>query len=173
VRDALRATSATAVLVTHDQGEALSLADRVAVMRAGRLTQIGAPAELYRSPVDTETARFVGEAVLLPATVRDGVADCALGRVPVPPATPDGAAHLLLRPEQLVLVDDGVPARVREISYFGHDAAVRLDLLPDRMSVTARIAGHRVSALDGEVRITVDGHGVAYPTDEEQPRHES
>jgi iron(III) transport system ATP-binding protein len=163
VRDALLATAATAILVTHDQAEALSLADRVGVMRHGRLAQSGSPMELYRTPADTETAQFLGEAVLLPATVRDGVAECVLGPVPVAAATAEGSARLLLRPEQLVLSDDGVPARIRDVSYFGHDAAVLLHVLPDGVPVTARIAGHHASAVNGEVRIRVDGHGVAYP----------
>ena len=76
---ALRAAEATAVLVTHDQDEALSLADQVAVMRAGRLVQAATPLDLYRSPVDPDVARFVGGATILPATVRDGVATCVLG----------------------------------------------------------------------------------------------
>ena len=63
---ALRAADTTAVLVTHDQSEALSLSDQVAVMRAGRLAQIDNPAALYRSPVDVGVATFVGGAVLLP-----------------------------------------------------------------------------------------------------------
>ncbi|MGH3432993.1 MAG: ABC transporter ATP-binding protein [Thermocrispum sp.] len=163
VRDALMATGATAILVTHDQAEALSLADHVGVMRHGRLAQCGPPAELYRTPADTETAQFLGEAVLLPATVLDGVAECVLGTVPVAAGTAQGSARLLLRPEQLILSGDGVPARISDVSYFGHDAAVQLDVLPDKVPVTARVAGHRVAAFNGEVRIRVDGHGVAYP----------
>jgi iron(III) transport system ATP-binding protein len=72
VRRALRADGATAILVTHDQGEALSMADQVAVMRAGRIVQCGPPTSVYREPADPWVAGFVGEAVLLPATVLTG-----------------------------------------------------------------------------------------------------
>ena len=68
VRDALRADGATAVLVTHDQGEALSLADHIVVMRDGRDVQSGPPAEVYGEPGDPWVARFVGDAMLLPGT---------------------------------------------------------------------------------------------------------
>ncbi len=80
---ALRAADATAVLVTHDQSEALSLSDQVAVMREGRLAQTDEPAALYRSPVDIGVATFVGGAVLLPATMHGGAARCALGDLAV------------------------------------------------------------------------------------------
>jgi len=65
VREALRADGATAVLVTHDQGEAMSEADQVAVMRAGRIVQAGSPGEIYGDPADAWVADFVGAAVLL------------------------------------------------------------------------------------------------------------
>ena len=150
--------------MTHDQAEALSLADQVAVMRGGRLAQVGSPTEVYGNPVDSETATFLGEAILLPATVHNGMADCALGLVPVAESTVEGPARLLLRPEQLRLTADGVPARIREISYYGHDAAVRLDLLPAGTPVTARVAGHELTTAAGEVRLMVIGTGLAYPS---------
>ena len=103
VADALAAAEATAVLVTHDQAEALSLADQVAVMRHGRLVQLAAPETVYRSPSDAGVAGFVGEAVLLPASVSDGYATCELGSLAVRGAV-SGPARILLRPEQLVLV---------------------------------------------------------------------
>jgi iron(III) transport system ATP-binding protein len=81
VRQALRADNATAILVTHDQDEALSTADQVTVMRAGRMVQSGAPIDVYREPVDEWVASFVGDAVLIPGTVRAGVAETALGRL--------------------------------------------------------------------------------------------
>ena len=81
---AIKADGATALLVTHDQDEALSVADRVAVMRDGRIVQHGTPLDLYRDPVDVGVGQFVGEATILPATfVGDALSDCVLGRVPV------------------------------------------------------------------------------------------
>ena len=164
---ALAAAGATAVLVTHDQAEALSLADQVAVMRQGRLVQLDAPQVVYRSPSDPGVAEFVGEAVLLPAEVRSGWAACALGSLPVR-ADGDGPARILLRPEQILLgepVDGavGVDARVRDVSYFGHDAAVRLELVGDDTEILARVAGHALPAPGTLVRLTVTGEALAYP----------
>ena len=98
----------TTLLVTHDQEEALSIADQFAVMRDGRFTQVGAPQDVYRQPNDRFTAEFLGDCISLPCTVASGVAECALGRVPVQPSIEDGPATLALRPEQLVatLVSD-------------------------------------------------------------------
>ncbi|MGW3626534.1 ABC transporter ATP-binding protein [Streptomyces sp. NPDC000880] len=167
VAQALRAAAATAVLVTHDQAEALSLADQVAVMRNGHLVQLDSPSAVYRHPSDTGVATFVGEAVLLPARVHDGQAECALGRIPVRKSADEGAAQVLIRPEQIQLHPRsdtaGVEARVADISYFGHDAAVRLDLLPSGPAVTARVAGHDLPSPGALVRLTVTGNGEAYP----------
>ncbi len=69
----------TTLLVTHDQEEALSIADQVAVMRDGRFTQVGTPAAVYRQPNDRFTAEFLGDCISLPCTVASGIADCALG----------------------------------------------------------------------------------------------
>ena len=92
----------TTLLVTHDQEEALSIADQVAVMRDGRFTQVGSPQQVYRQPTDRFTAEFLGDCISLPCTVASGVADCALGRIPVQASAADGPATLVLRPEQLV-----------------------------------------------------------------------
>ncbi|HEU5454125.1 MAG TPA: ABC transporter ATP-binding protein [Nocardioides sp.] len=164
---ALHAASATAVLVTHDQDEALSLADQVAVMRAGRLVQADAPYTLYRSPVDADVARFVGGATTLPGHVAEGVASCVLGDLPLARACPDGAAEVLVRPEQVRLdgaaSDARVEARVTEVSFYGHDAACRLDLQPDGPSLVARIIGLEAPAVGSIVKVGVAGGVVAFP----------
>ncbi|CAO3419442.1 ABC transporter ATP-binding protein [Azospirillum endophyticum] len=121
LRDSMRRTVArilceagiATILVTHDQGEALSFADQVAVMREGRLAQVGSPQELYRRPRDRETATFLGDAIILPAEVENGWATCGLGRLAVASGTRHGAAEIMLRPEQLRLVveDADLPPR--------------------------------------------------------------
>ena len=118
VREVLRAEGTTALMVTHDQDEALSIADLVAVMRGGRIVQSGTPREVYDAPVDLEVARFVGDAVELnlttspPTPVTAGVSQvsCALGEVRVRAVGPGASAGfggapavVVLRPEQLVL----------------------------------------------------------------------
>src|SRR5690349_906581 len=112
----LRHAGATALLVTHDQGEALSLADQVAVMRAGRVVQLDSPAGLYERPADPEIAGFVGGASVVPGTVRSGLASTVLGDLHTDGA--DGRARVLIRPEQLLLSGadaDGVKATVTEV----------------------------------------------------------
>ncbi len=130
VRAALHAAGATALLVTHDQEEALSTADVVAVMREGVVVQAGPPQDIYRSPFDVGVARFVGEAVVVPATVRDGVAWTPLGHLPLSEPADDGRGTVVLRPEQVHLVpeDEGLSARVVDTSFYGHDASIRLDV---------------------------------------------
>ncbi len=103
VRAILRAAGATTLFVTHDQGEALELSDRIAVMRAGRIEQLSTPDELYLRPVNRFVAGFVGEANLLPGEVRHGEVQTIVGRFRAANgALADGTrAEVLLRPEQL------------------------------------------------------------------------
>jgi iron(III) transport system ATP-binding protein len=128
VLDVLRSTGTTAVLVTHDQDEALSSADRVAVMRGGLITQEGSPRTIYQQPADPDTAAFVGTANLLDGTWDGGEVVTALGRHRLQPGRPvpaPGRVTVLIRPEQLLLapVRPGtVTARVEACQYFGHDA---------------------------------------------------
>lgn len=157
VRAALRADKATGILVTHDQNEALSVADQVAVMRDGRVLQSGPPVELYREPADPWVAAFVGEAVFLPATGLDLLTP--LGPVAAD-RIPDGTGELtvMVRPEQIVLTEGpGVPATVTGHDFHGHDATVAL-LLADGTRVTARVPGHAVPVAAGSaVSVRVEG----------------
>ena len=159
VVDLLRTTGTTAVLVTHDQTEALAMADRVAVMREGVIVQIGDPEEVYTQPVDIETARFVGDAVLLPGRGDGTTVQTVLGRVR---SSGVGDVTLLLRPEQLHR-DDAAAVRgtVRALSFHGHDALVTLEV--DGVVVTARWSAGGLPRPGDDVGIVVRGHGVAFP----------
>ncbi|MFI7602225.1 ABC transporter ATP-binding protein [Actinoplanes sp. NPDC049681] len=165
---ALRAAGATAVLVTHDQAEALSLADQVGVMRDGRLAQLDPPATIYRRPRDARIAGFLGEAVLLPAEVADGAATCALGTLAVRSSGVTGPSYVLIRPEQLRLhrTGEGRTATVQEISFYGHDAAVRLSLQPEGVPVIARLPGTELPEPGSTVGVSVSGDVLAYPRDQ-------
>ena len=103
VAQVLGAAGTTAVLVTHDQAEAMSFADQIVVLRRGRVAQAGAPREVYLRPRDRETAAFLGDAIILPAELGDGWAECSLGRSPPTPPTGAGPAEIMLRPEQVQL----------------------------------------------------------------------
>jgi thiamine transport system ATP-binding protein len=100
----------TVLYVTHDQDEALSLADRVAVMRAGRLVQTASPNELWRRPRDRFVAGFLGVDLVLDAEVADGHATTELGRFPVPPRTGHGRVGLAVLPDALRLALTRPPA---------------------------------------------------------------
>jgi iron(III) transport system ATP-binding protein len=167
VASALAAAGTTALLVTHDQSEALSMGQQVAVLRDGVLAQIAAPQILYRQPVDADLAQFVGEAVLLPGVATGGVATSALGRLPLALATPDGAVEVMVRPEQIRLESQinigAAQAQVLAVTYFGQDASVLVSLEGGATRVTARVAGHNAPQPGAEVWLSVEGVAMAYP----------
>lgn len=176
VRALLREVGTTTILVTHDQEEALSLADQVAVMADGRIQQVGAPWTIYEEPSSLGVARFVGDLVELPVTAVEGTsAQTSVGTVPVAVDARTSSASLaqsriVLRPEQLVLVADrpvgeamdgaqrGSRGVVESISYHGHDSltAVRLE---DGARVAVRAAGGAGVAPGDAVRVMVTGSG--------------
>lgn len=179
VRELLRQIGTTTILVTHDQEEALSLADRVAVIAQGRIQQIGAPWSIYEAPSSLNVARFVGDLVELPVHhVNESSVQTSLGPIPVAAnglTASDISAdtRLVLRPEQLVLVADravgqaagessdierGSRGVVESIRYHGHDSltTVRLD---DGALVSVRAPGGSGVAPGDVVRVMVTGSG--------------
>ncbi|NUR05711.1 MAG: ABC transporter ATP-binding protein [Nocardioidaceae bacterium] len=163
----LRAAGTTGVLVTHDQGEALSLADRVAVMRSGRIAQLATPHDLYRRPVDAEIASFVGGATALPGTLDGDVVRCALGALHVDrvrrAAVSGTEVTVVLRPEQVRVVaeGEGVAAVVDEVAFFGPFATVRLTL-DTGADVTARVEAGHAPLVGDRVGVTVAGEAGVY-----------
>jgi len=153
----LRASGATAILVTHDPDEAFASADLVAVMRRGLIVQYAAPQELYRRPIDAEVARLTGHAILLEGVAKDGSAETPLGPVSLQPGAPEGAIQVMLRPEQIT-VGGGVEARVLASVFRGDHALVTVALGDFGLDV-------RLSAFDpvGEtVRLGVHGPGMGF-----------
>ncbi|HEX6356452.1 ABC transporter ATP-binding protein [Actinophytocola sp.] len=165
VRAALRAFGATAVLVTHDQGEALGVADAVAVLRNGVVAQLGAPQQVYTDPADLGVALFVGEAVTFDAVARDGVAETPLGRLPVH-GRASGAGTVLVRPEQLLVGDHGevagVVATVDDVLFHGHDATVLLRLA-NGTRMRSRVQGVLPAQPGDEVAVRVSGTALFFP----------
>lgn len=168
VAKALAVTGATTLLVTHDQAEALSMGDQVAVLQAGRLQQVSDPVSLYRHPRSVDLARFVGEAVLLPGISANGHATCALGKLKLAPGSPNGPVEILVRPEQIKLAPlrEGVArASVRSVTFYGHDAGVWLAVadLAETRAVLARVPGYAAPSVGAEVALSVEGDVVAFP----------
>jgi iron(III) transport system ATP-binding protein len=175
VAEALAEQGVTTLLVTHDQAEALSFADQVGVMRAGRLTQIGPPRQIYEAPVDLATAAFVGDAVTLAGVLVDSLARCALGDLPVVPSTNGrhgAAGTVLLRPEQIELTEvdssvesEAVVGEVEGIDYYGHDSMVRVRLTrPDSSCVISmRHTGAAAPTRGAKVRLRVRGPARWFP----------
>jgi iron(III) transport system ATP-binding protein len=169
----LRAQGVTTVLVTHDQEEALSLADTVAVLREGRIIQRGEPAELYEQPADERLARFLGAVNVLDARFERGTALTTLGTLQLhdDQAAGEAAGVVMVRPEQLdVRVCDnggrderpaGLEGRVEECRYYGHDALlqIRPEQAGDGELLLARVHGEQALAVG--TRVTVAAHGRA------------
>jgi iron(III) transport system ATP-binding protein len=128
VKRRLTAEGVTGILVTHDQQEALSFADHLAVLEDGRVVQAGSPRELYLQPRTEMLAKFLGDALILDGRVVAGEIETPLGRVRVGRAIRDGEARVMLRPEQIRLVpwNEGTPtAEIVSASFEGPITVVR------------------------------------------------
>ncbi|MFJ6902143.1 ABC transporter ATP-binding protein [Streptomyces hokutonensis] len=146
----------TTLFVTHDQEEALSIADRVAVMRAGKLEQCAAPAELYGRPTTAFVAEFVGTMSRLPGHLTDGTVEVLGQRLPVDGEAPAGPeVDVLVRPEAIhVNADDAGDARVIGTAFLG--AVVRVSvLLADGTEVKADLPTHEATTLGAGVAVKV------------------
>ncbi len=155
VRRALREAGTPAVLITHDQDEALSVSDRVAVLRDGRVVQCGTPQQVYGCPVDAATATFLGGAVLVPARARAGAVGTAWGTFATPA---QGDVLVVLRHEQVeVAPDDDGPGTVTQVEYFGHDC-----LLHVRVADGSTVTSRRTAPLPPGARVTVSVRGPVH-----------
>lgn len=129
-------TGITFVFVTHDQEEALTMSDRIAVMRDGRILQIGGPRDIYERPAERFVANFIGESNFLDATLAAGVVTLAAGgrfEAPVPEGVADGPVSVLVRPEHGTVRageagEGALPATIETVVYSGETTAVHLRL---------------------------------------------
>ena len=168
LRELHRRIGATIIYVTHDQREALTMSDRVAILRDGRLVQIDAPQRLHDHPADSFVASFIGEATLLPVRRLDG-SSVALG-LSVLRSTrpiPDGDEPMLAVHSEKLLIDDGaggagrnrLTGKVTDIVYQGESLRVFLQLA-DGTSLSLRQPSHyeaarRIPPLGGELTVTL------------------
>jgi iron(III) transport system ATP-binding protein len=178
LRELQRRLRITTVYVTHDQGEALFLSHRVAVMQNGRIVQEGRPRDLYASPASGFVADFVGDATFLPGEVVDGgvralggVVHCALSEALVPGAK----ALLVLRPERVVVragrveAPNEFPGTLRVAAFLGD----HLDCVVDVTGTELRARAHPAAELRREQRVWVElppEHCLAIPDDGWRPR---
>jgi iron(III) transport system ATP-binding protein len=161
VAQLLMSEGITTILVTHDQAEALSFADQVAVMRDGQLAQVGRPLDLYLRPADPVTASFLGDAMVLPAQLEGGWATCSLGRIATDDAQRNGAGLVMLRPEQLhwtAAEDHGVPEVHGLVAC--HGVVVDADFCGPTCEVTVRLEGNPHNQ---ENLLTIRGPGIHVP----------
>lgn len=193
VQQVLRSIQATTILVTHDQAEALTLADHLVVMRDGAVAQTGPPRETYLYPQDIRLARFLGDAVVLPGQVCDGVVSCALGRLRAHktvlddsadgsdpggldtagpcPARARGECMVMIRPEHIQLApsDDagatrsGAVGRITHQSFFGHDELLNIEIPNVDQQVAVRVLGRHLYRAGDYVRLRVDDPVCAFP----------
>lgn len=151
----LAESGATSVLVTHDRAEALATADRVAVLIDGRLAQVDTPERLYYHPVSREVAQLAGEVVLLPAAADGGVAQTAIGTVPLDsPAHGDGT--VLWRPESLAVRRVGAEGHgvCTGVEFVGASTLVRMRFDGTGQSFAVPVSGGRIVEVGDRVEVT-------------------
>jgi iron(III) transport system ATP-binding protein len=167
VLQALAAQGTTAVLVTHDQAEALSMGREVGVLRSGRLVQTAAPSVLYRTPADLDVARFVGGAVVLAGDAGGGVAATVLGELTLIDPRVQGRVDVMIRPEQIELHgpsgrSEAAVAKAVSTTFYGPDTVVELELDGVPGPISARVLGGRNAPAPGtSVGLTVSGPVMA------------
>ena len=162
VRSILRQAGATAIFVTHDQEEALSLVDNVAVLIDGVVRQIDTPQRLYRRPIDRDVAAFLGDANFLHGEASGRRVQCELGTLELVTEC-HGPVDILLRPENVTVVPAAAdaPCRVRGILFFGHDQLVSVQLSSGAL-VDARLGPMYHFAVGQPVQLRVEGPVMAY-----------
>jgi len=182
VQEIFRRAGTTAVLVTHDQDEALSVADRVAALRDGGIAQCAPPEDLYSRPADPGLASFIGDANLVDGVVSGSTVKTLFGCLPLDPAATipasAGQVTVLIRPEQIDIVpnENGLTAQVTSFRYYGHDAVLYVQPEDEAggagsQPVVVRVAGgtHRAAGphLPAGTTVTLLARGpvFAWPAD--------
>ncbi len=166
VREILHETKTSAIFVTHDQEEALSLSDEVAVIFQGRLVQVATPHAIYNRPVSKQVAQFIGEANFIPAHAQGAIAQSSLGAVKLFHEK-SGNVELMIRPEALRVGFDenGTPATILWREFFGHTQRVGLRL-EDGTELIARTDVDVYYQRDQNVTVTLGLPALAF--DEKQ-----
>jgi len=163
VRDILRHSGVTTVFVTHDQEEALSIADEVAVMMNGKIVQTGKPYEVYRSPINRDVATFIGDANFIKGQACGRTIHCEIGEI-ISEQAHFGYVDVMIRPEDITITTYGdTMAVVDDIQFFGHDQLVQIKL-PSGATLRSRLLGAPGAYQRGQkVSVHVNSPAVLYP----------
>lgn len=169
---ALDSAGIASILVTHDQAEALSFADQVAVIRNGIFAQVGEPRDLYLHPGTRETALFLGKAILLMASAGPGYVDCLLGRIPAATRGKTGDVEIMLRPEQVLLQSSpaspvgrdarSIPAVVTHVRFEGADCSVDIAVSNSTMALVLKLPSFEVPEIGRVVHLVVGGEAHVF-----------
>ena len=160
IRQVQQSVGTTTIYVTHDQSEALAIADRVAVMNRGLIEQVGGPEQIYRDPTSLFSATFVGGRNRLDLPVKDGRVQLGAAFDVAAPATVNGRATALIAPEDVVLggpTETGLPATVTSRTF--HGATTRLALVAEidgrPIRLTAEVPSRVASELADDAALTL------------------
>jgi iron(III) transport system ATP-binding protein len=168
VREILSRAGVTALFVTHDQAEALSIAETVAVMREGVIEQVGTPEEIYSRPASRWVARFLGEVEVVPGIASGGQVDCELGTFSADQGV-QGPVEVLVRPESVAIglsgPEDAATAEVIGRRFYGHDQLVELRLRSGQ-TIRSRRLGFPAWHPGDHVRAWIAGPIDVLPRDE-------
>lgn len=170
----LRQQRATTVFVTHDQQEALSVADLAGIISDGRIGQFAAPEALYSRPAAPAIAQFLGEANIVSGTASAGTVDTAFGQLTLADGTssPTGPAVVLIRPEQISLQShhgqrcgpSQATGKVIHREYYGHDCIVLVASGDGEHPLRVRCPGRSPFQAGDAVLISADGDVIAWPS---------
>ena len=174
----LRQQRATTVFVTHDQQEALSVADLAGIVNSGQIGQFAAPETLYSRPADPGIARFLGDANIVPGTVSADMVNTAFGQLNLADGSspPAGPVTVLLRPEQISLqTQNGQPCgpgqamgEVIHREYYGHDCVVLVTTDDGGHPLRVRVQGRSPVQAGDKVLISAAGDVIAWPDSVQQ-----
>jgi iron(III) transport system ATP-binding protein len=171
VRRILSDSGTTTILVTHDQDEALSMADQVALLQNGRILAAAAPRELYSAPATAAVANSLGQVNVLIASLHGSVARCALGEITLAEQSGSDRGLVLIRAENIEVSERPAPGlvagTVRQFDYFGHDSVAHLEVSGGAgerpVEIVARIVGDRQFVVGQQVWLGTNGPGRTLP----------
>ena len=161
LRKIVRRTQQTTLYVTHDQEEAYALADRIVVMRAGEVAQIGTPQQIYHHPETAFVARFVGLSNLVPGEAHGDWVTTSLGKFPLENPS-QGSVWVLLRPDTARLMDDhsDISGKVMEVVFRGESCVVRMKVGPEELPLSFELPTcEELPTIGDQVRFSIDSKG--------------